>query len=179
MTDYEPIALSPNIDDYEPEAVEAGNASVLCGYCDFAPFCHEHFGPRGARCPLPRPFVYKQKDYKVKGVCDRCRADCADWLAVDGSRRLCAACYYPEVYAPAQRVANSVFPKLEPAVFTYAPYTPVDVCMQQAQTLEGLRKMIGDKDEVINELRRQLSLRTREKFELEKAMVELAREKGR
>jgi len=164
MTDYEPIALSPNIDDYEPEAVEAGNASVRCGHCDFSPHCHAHFGPRGKRCPLPRPFVYKQQDYRVKGVCDRCHADCADWLAVDGSRRLCAACYYPEVYARRRRAVD---------------YTPVDVCWQQAQTVEGMRKMIGDKDEVINELRRQLSLRTREKFELEKAMVELAREKSR
>ena len=162
--DYKPIALSPHIEDYEPEAVEAGNANVRCGYCDFAPHCHAHFGPRGARCRLPRPFVYKQKDYRVKGVCDRCHADCADWLAVDGHRRLCAGCYYREVYEIGPR------PK---------PYTPVDVCWQQAQTVEGMRKMIGDKDEVINELRRQLSLRTREKFELEKAMVELAREKGR
>jgi len=144
---YKPIGLSPILDDYDPEAVEPGNASVRCGYCDFNPFCSAYFGSHGKRCLLPRPFVYKQKDYRVKGVCDGCRATCADWLAVDGSRRLCAACYYREVHGPSLSVCyyHEVHgPSLNNAVPT--PGTYVDVCWQQAQTIEGLRKTLTEKD---------------------------------
>jgi len=52
-----------------------------------------------------------------------------------------------------------------------------DVLLQQAQTIEGLRKMVADKDNELTQLRGRLYTLAAEKRGIEEALAQIAREK--